>query len=80
MGIEDAVKQRIIDLCAENKITINALAAKAGMPRSSLKNIIYGTSKNTGIVTIHLLCDALGITIIEFFEDDLFKNIDVTKD
>ena len=80
MGIEDAVKQRILNLCAENNITINALAARAGMPRSSLKNIIYGTSKNTGIVTIHLLCDAFGMTITEFFEDDVFLNIDEDKD
>lgn len=80
MGIEDAVKQRILNLCAEKNITINALAARAGMPRSSLKNIIYGTSKNTGIVTIHLLCDAFGMTITEFFEDDVFLNIDEDKD
>jgi transcriptional regulator with XRE-family HTH domain len=80
MGIEDAVRQRIIRLCNENNITINALSARAGMPRSTLKNVIYGTSKNTGIVTIQLLCDALGITINDFFNDELFKNIDPVKD
>ncbi len=80
MGIEDAVKQRIINLCAENNITINALAARAGIHRSTLKNIIYGTSKNTGIVTIQLICDAFGMTVLEFFEDDIFKNVDTVKD
>ncbi len=80
MGIEDAVKQRIIGLCKENDITINALAAKAGMPRTTLKNIIYGTSKNTGIVTIQLICDAFEMSIIDFFNDELFYNIELVKD
>ncbi len=80
MGIEDAVKQRIIDLCAEEEITINALSARAGMPRSTLKNIMQGTSKNTGIVTIQLVCDALGMTISDFFDDEMFKKIDPVKD
>ncbi len=80
MGVEDAVKQRIINLCKENNITINALAVRAGMPRSTLKNIMHGTSKNTGIVTIQLLCDALGISIIDFFSDELFRDLDQVKD
>ena len=80
MSIEDALKLRIEELCEEKGLTINALAAMAGMPRSTLKNIMYGTSKNTGIVTIQLLCDALGISIIDFFTCDLFKQIDPIKD
>ena len=80
MDIEEAVKQRILDLCKEYDLTINALSVKAGMPRSTLKNIIYGTSKNTGIITIQLVCDALGISICDFFSDDMFKNIDPVKD
>ncbi|SFC42141.1 helix-turn-helix domain-containing protein [Butyrivibrio sp. YAB3001] len=80
MDIEEAVKQRILDLCKEYGLTVNALSVKAGMPRSTLKNIIYGTSKNTGIITIQLVCDALGISIYDFFSDDLFKNIDPVKD
>ncbi|RKM53787.1 XRE family transcriptional regulator [Butyrivibrio sp. X503] len=80
MTIEDAVRQRIIGLCKENDITINALATKAGMPRTTLKNIIYGTSRNTGIVTIKLVCDALGISINDFFDNELFKDLEPVKD
>lgn len=80
MDIETAVKKRILNLCQENKITINALSVMAGMPRSTVKNIVYGTSKNTGIVTIQLICDALDISIVEFFNDPLFDNIDPIKD
>lgn len=80
MDIETAVRLRIQKLCSEHGITVNALSIRAGMPRSTLKNIIYGTSKNTGIVTIQLLCDALDISIIEFFEDPVFDNIDAVND
>ena len=80
MDIEHAVMLRIKKLCQENNITINALSIKAGMPRSTIKNIIYGTSKNTGIVTIQLMCDAFGISIKEFFNDDLFEEIEMIKD
>ncbi len=80
MDIESAVKIRISNLCKENNITINALSTKAGMPRSTLKNIMYGTSKNTGVVTIQLICDALDLSFKEFFDDELFDNIDRIKD
>ena len=80
MGIEDAVKQRIIGLCEEHGITINALATRAGMPRTTLKNIIYGKSKNTGIVTIQLVCDAFEMSINEFFNDELFDDIEPVRD
>lgn len=67
-------------MCSENNLTINALATKAGMPRTTLKNIVYGTSKNTGIVTIKLVCDALGISIKDFFDNELFDDLDLVKD
>lgn len=80
MDVEEALRERITTLCTEKNLTINALATQAGMPRSTLKSIIYGDSKNTGIVTIQLICDAFNITLAEFFESDSFKNLDPIKD
>ncbi|MBR1642752.1 MAG: helix-turn-helix transcriptional regulator [Butyrivibrio sp.] len=77
MDIEEAIKLRIQNLCKENDLTINGLSVRAGMPRSTLKNIVYGTSKNTGIVTIQLICDCLGISIRDFFNDELFDGLEV---
>ncbi len=74
MGMYDLVKNRISELCAEKHITINRLAMDAGMSPSSLKNILYGKSKNPGIVTIKIICDGLGITITEFFDTEEFRN------
>ena len=76
MKTQKAISKRIEDLCCKNNITINKLANLAAIPPSTVKNIIYGVSKNPGIVTIKMLCDGLDITLTEFFDDDIFKNLE----
>jgi len=71
-----AVKNRILELCQQKHITINKLATEAGMTPSTLKSILYGNSKNPGIVTIKLLCDGLGISLNQFFDADVFKSLE----
>lgn len=71
----EAVAQRILELCEERKITVNALANISAVPPSTVKSIIYDVSKNPGIVTIKMLCDGLGISLDEFFSSELFKNL-----
>ncbi len=67
MDTYTAVKNRILYLCNERKMTLNHLATVSAIPPSSLKNILYGKSKNPGIVTIKMICDGFGITLAEFF-------------
>ena len=76
MKTRDAVAQRIEELCKHNNITINKLANKAAVPPSTVKNIIYGVSKNPGIVTIKMLCDGLDISLIDFFNSDYFSELE----
>ena len=76
MGAYEAVKQRLLSLCAEKKMTINKLAISAGIPRSSLKNILYGKSHNPGIVTIKILCDGLEISLKDFFDSKEFWDLE----
>ena len=67
MHTAENVASRIIALCTEHNISINELAERSKVPASTIKNIINGTSKNPGIVTIKNLCDGFGITLREFF-------------
>ena len=76
MKSREAVAKRITDLCNERDITVNALANLAAVPPSTVKNIIYGVSKNPGIATIKMLCDGLGISIVEFFNTPEFENLE----
>ena len=71
-----AIKNRILGLCEANNISINKLANIAGLPPSSLKNILYGKSQNPKIETIKIICDGLGITLGEFFNTSDFDNLE----
>lgn len=70
------VKNRILSLCEEKKITINKLSTESGVAPSTIKNILYGKSQNPGIVTLKMLCDGLEITLAEFFNTDEFRNLE----
>ena len=67
-------RNRILFLLEEKNMSIHALAINSGIAPSSIKNILYGKSKNPGITTIKLLCDGFGISLFEFFNTKEFKS------
>ena len=67
-------RNRILFLLEKNNMSIHALAINSGVAPSTIKNILYGKSKNPGIVTIKMLCDGLNISLYEFFNTDEFKS------
>lgn len=76
MTIGEAVRERILELCAERDMTINKLSTISGITQSTVNNIVGGRNNSTTVSTIQKLCDGLGITIVEFFNDDRFKEIE----
>ncbi len=76
MTIGEAVRERILELCAERDMTINKLSTISGITQSTVNNIVGGRNNSTTVSTIQKLCDGLGITIVEFFNDDCFKEIE----
>lgn len=76
MTISEAMSKKIFKICAEKKITINKLASISLLTQSTIQNIVDGNSKNPKLLTIIRICDGLGITLEEFFKDELFLNID----
>ena len=79
MKLEAAITQRIYDLCRQFDITPNKLTTMAGVPGSTLTSIFYGKSKNPGTRTLLELCQALNITLFDFFNDPLFKTDDLEE-
>lgn len=71
-----AVRNRLLMLLSEKKLSIHKLAMDSGVPPSTVKNILYGKSVNPGIVTIKLLCDGMGITLIDFFNTKEFAELE----
>ena len=70
------LQYRILQLCEERKITINKLATLSALPPSSIKNILYGKSRNPKLLTIKMICDGLDITLSDFFSTPEFDSLD----
>ena len=76
MNTKEAVAQRILDLCAERNIAINALALISGVSPSTIYSMLNEKSQNPGIVSIKKLCDGLEISVKEFFNSPLFEDLE----
>ena len=76
MKIKDAVAQRIIDVCKEKNIAINALGNISGVNPSTIYSILNTESQNPGVVTLQKICDGLEISIRDFFDVELFDDIE----
>ena len=76
MDTVSAVKCRILRLCEERDLSINKLATVCALPPSSIKNILYGKSRNPKLLTIKMICDGLDITLGEFFSSPEFEGLE----
>ena len=77
MNVSKAVAKRIRELCDEKNISINKLAIMSGLTQSTLQSIICGKSHNPTILTLVRICDSLDIELKEFFDSNLFNDIDM---
>ena len=76
MDAKEAVAKRILTLCREKGITINGLANVSGIPPSTIYSMLNEKSKNPGIVSLKKMCDGLEISLREFFNSDLFDDLE----
>lgn len=76
MKAKDAIAYRIDSLCRINMITYNELSNKAGVTSSTIYSIFDVSRRNIGISTVQKICDGLDITLREFFDDDIFDNVE----
>jgi len=73
MTLRRAIALRISNLMVKNKIPSQyAVCKEAGITESTLRNIINESYEGTNIKTLIRICDGLGVSIQEFFNDDLF--------
>ena len=80
MDTYNETKNRIFQLLEKNDLSIHGLAIKSGVAPSTIKNILYGKSKNPGIVTLKFICEGLNISLFDFFNTDIFKSTELEKD
>lgn len=76
MTAKEAVSARILELCRERNIAVNALATLSGVSPSTVYSMLNEKSQNPGVVSLQKLCDGLDITLRDFFNCDLFDNLE----
>lgn len=72
MRTKETVAQRILELCRERNIAVNALANISGVSPSTIYSMLNQKSQNPGVVSIKKICDGLEITVRQFFDSPLF--------
>lgn len=72
----DVCAERIYQLCEERNISTNKLSNICGVTQSTFSNIMARRSANPTVTTIKKICDGLDITLVDFFDSELFKNRD----
>lgn len=76
MRIYEATNMRINELRKERRLSEYALIYQAGMPASTVKSILHGKSQNPGIVNIKKIAEGLGVTMREFYDSDIFDELE----
>lgn len=76
MTVGQAVALRIEQLCIQHHITLNKLATICGITQSTLNNIVNKGSNNPTVATVKKICDGLDITLVDFFNTELFNSLD----
>lgn len=73
--IKDAIAERFRQLCAERKISFTQLARLAGVTPSTVYSMLQPKRRDVSVTTVKKLCDGLEISIIEFYDCELFRDL-----
>ena len=76
MTAKEAVAKRILQLCDERNIAVNTLANISDVSPSTVYSMLNEKSQNPGVVSLQKLCDGLDITLRQFFDSELFDDIE----
>ena len=61
-------KDKIEKICTDNDLTLNALAAKTGIPPTTVYRLAKGESEIPDLVTILNICDTFGYDLNVFLD------------
>lgn len=75
MTLIDAVSRRLQDVMEEKGFTPFMLYKQGGVPKSTISQVLHGTRKNIKITTIYDIISTMGMTMDEFFNDPIFREV-----
>ena len=72
----EALRLRILELCAQDDLSLNGFCTRCGVRQSTVNNIIRRRNNSLTVETLYRICKGSGITLYDFFNSDLFRNIE----
>lgn len=76
MTVKDAVVLRFKDICKERNIKYNELATRSGVTPSTVYSMMDEKRRDISITTIKKFCDGLDMTLPDFFNADIFNDLE----
>lgn len=75
MNLTEAIGKRTQTLLQQKKMKQYTLFKQGGIPRPTISSVV-GAKKNTvTIETIYQIASTMGITLKEFFDDEIFNEV-----
>ena len=76
MRMKEAIVKRFQQLCQERNIRYNELATLSGVTPSTVYSMMDERRKDISAITVKKLCDGLGISILQFYNDLIFEYLE----
>lgn len=76
MSIKDAIVKRFREICKERNIKTNELANLSGVTPSTAYSMLDENRHDVSVVTVKKFCDGLDISIREFFDSEIFDELE----
>lgn len=76
MLLSTAIRERINSLLGEHNMSAWKLYKATGVPKSTINSILSGDSNDPKQSTILHICEGFGITLRQFYDDDIFNDIE----
>lgn len=76
MSLSDAVRKRINYYLKQKNMSLWGLFKASGVPISTLSAFMNGRTELIKLDTLLHICEGFGITITNFFEDDIFIEVE----
>lgn len=72
VNVGEAVKERILQLCKEENLSVNKLSSMSGVTQSTVNNIVSGRNHSTTLSTIKNCATAWASPLRNFFIANCF--------
>lgn len=76
MTIKPAIVKRLLNICDSRNMATNALATRSGITPSTVYSLLEDSRKDMSVITLKKLCDGLDVSLMEFFDSDIFADLE----